>query len=368
MALAGIIIAVLSPIFGAIADFHGRRKIWLGTFTLFVIVSSSLLWYAYPHPSYVNFVLACVIVGTVALNLCMVFYNALLPYLAPSSFIGRISGWGWGLGYLGGVALLLITFYGFIHQPPSWLNPATFEQIRFSGPLVALWTLVFAIPLFVMVPEPASSQLNMSQAIRSGLKDLLATIKMLLQQKTILVFLIAQMIYIDALNTIFAFGGIYAAGTFHMDMSEVLLFGIAMSAFAGLGSILLAWVDDMIGSKPTILLSLFFLTTFGLGVVLITTKTGFWILACLLSLFVGSVQSSSRSLMTHLVPKEKATEMFGFYVLSGKITMFVGPWIVGTATLYFNSQRVGMGSVLSLFVIGAIILSLVRNPQEIKPE
>ena len=343
MALAGILVAIFSPIFGAIADYNGRRKYWLGVFTLLIVISSALLWYAYPEPTYINFTLACVVIGTIGLNIGMVFYNALLPNLAPSDYVGRISGWGWGLGYFGGLLVLVIAFYGFVNAKPTWLNSITFEQIRICGPLVAVWTVIFALPLFVWVPDYSSSHYNMPKAIRYGIKDLISTIKTMPHQRTILIFLIAQMIYIDGLNTIFAFGGIYAAGTFHMNLSEVLLFGIAMNAFAGLGSILLAWVDDWLGAKFTILLSLALLIILGLGIVLVTTKIGFWILAGSLSLFVGPVQSSSRSLMAQLIPKEKATEMFGFYILSGKISTFVGPWLLGFMTLQFNSQRVGIG-------------------------
>jgi len=363
LALAGVLIAILSPILGAIADYSGKRKYWLGAFTVLTIISSALLWYAFPNYTYVDFTLACVVLGTIGLNICMVFYNALLPNLVPSDHIGRISGWGWGLGYFGGLAILIIAFYGFVNTQASWLNSTTFEQVRICGPLVAIWTLLFALPLFAIVPEYPSSELSMMQSIRHGIKSVVLTLKSMMHQKTIFIFLVAQMIYIDGLNTLFAFGGIYAAGTFHMNISEVLLFGIVMNTFAGLGSFLLAWIDDLLGAKFTILLSLILLALLGLGIVLITNITGFWILACLLSLFVGPVQSSSRSLMAHLVPKEKATEMFGFYILSGKISTFIGPWLLGMITFQFNSQRVGMGSVLIFFVIGAITLWFVRVPK-----
>lgn len=365
-ALAGIIIAIFSPIFGAIADHGGHHKSWLGVFTVITIISAGLLWYAYPSMNYINFTLACVVLGTVGHNICMVFYNALLPNLSPPDYVGRISGWGWGLGYLGGLAALTIALYGFVEPKPAWLNAATFEQIRICGPLVAVWFAIFAFPLFIVTPEYSTNNLSMLPAIREGLKNLSHTLKTLPQQKTVLLFLIAQMIYIDGLNTIFAFGGIYAAGTFHLDMTQVILFGIAMNVFAGIGSIVFAWVDDYCGAKFMILLSLVLLTIFGLGVVLIKTVFEFWVFAGLLSLFVGPVQSSSRSLMAHLVTKEKATEMFGLYVFSGKVSTFIGPWVLGMMTLYFNSQRVGMASILIFFVIGASILWLVEEPKKIR--
>lgn len=328
------------------------------------VISAGLLWYSYPNPSYVDFTLACVVFGTIGHTICMVFYNALLPNLSPPNYMGRISGWGWGLGYIGGLVALTIALYGFVETKPSWLNTATFEQIRICGPLVAIWFGIFAIPLFLWIPEYSKSNLPMRQAIKQGTQDLLHTLKTLPQQKNILLFLIAQMIYIDGLNTIFAFGGIYASGTFHMDMTNVILFGIAMNVFAGAGSIIFAWVDDIIGPKLTILLSLVLLTLFGLGVVLIKSIIEFWIFAALLSLFVGPVQSSSRSLMAHLAPKEKSTEMFGLYVFSGKVSTFVGPWLLGFMTFQFNSQRVGIASILIFFLIGATILWFVQRPKK----
>jgi len=360
MAVAGIIIACLSPVTGAIADYHGRRKWWLGVITFLLIFSSVLLWYAQPKTSYAIFTLICVAFGTINLNLSMVFYNALLPDLVPRDFVGRISGLGWGLGYCGGLLALIIALVGFIFLKPSWLDIKQFEQIRLCGPLVGLWIFIFTLPLFLFVPDHSFSRLSLPKAVQFGFLDLVPTIRELIREKRILIFLIAQMIYMDGLNSLFLFAGIYAVGTFQLDVVEVLFFGIAMNACAGLGSFMLAWVDDLIGPKKTVLLSLAFLIFFGLAIVLITSKLWFFILGSLLSLFVGPVQSSSRSLMVQLIPKEKATKMFGFYSLSGKLTTFVGPWLVGLITYYANSQRVGMSTVLLFFIGGAIILLAVN--------
>lgn len=360
MAIAGILIAVFCPVLGAIADYSGRKKYWLAIFVLMLIISTTLLWFAYPTISSTYFTLACVITGTVALNLCMVFYNALLRQIAPPDYLGRISGYGWGLGYFGGLVILFIIFTFFVNSHPSWLNASALEQVRISGPLVAVWIMLFVTPLFIFVKDRSSSALPLHQAISSGLKDLLMTFRKFREQKNTFTFLIAQMIYIDGLNTLFAFAGIYAAGTFQMSLDQILLFGIVMNLFAGIGSLTLSWIDDRFGPKITILLSLIFLTGLGLGIVIINTTTGFWILAALMSLFIGPVQSSSRTLMTQLIPKEKATQMFGLYVLSGKITTFIGPFVLGSVTLLFNSQRMGMASILVFFVIGFFILQFVK--------
>lgn len=363
VALAGIITALFCPILGAVANTNGKLNHWLGAFTLLVIISSTLLWFAYPEVASVNLTLACVVLGTIGVNVCMVFYNSMIVTLAPEDYWGRVSGWGWGLGYFGGLAVLIIALFCFVNSPPLWLNASTFEQIRICGPLVGLWVLLFAIPLFFMVPEQAVSHFGLWYSFRTSFKNLSSTFKIMLRKKNIITFLIAQMIYIDGLNTLFAFGGIYAAGTFHMALKEILLLGIAMNIFAGIGSIALAWLDDCFGSKFTIYLSLALLSLSILGAVLVSSKMVFCGLCCLFSLFVGPVQSSSRSLMTHIIPKEHATQLFGFYVFSGKVSTFIGPWVFGLLTYEFNSQRAGLASLLVFFVIGAFILRFVRVPK-----
>lgn len=366
-ALAGVIIAILSPIFGAIADYSGRHKRWLLFFTTVCIVSTALLWYAEPNVNYVYYTLLCVVIGTIGLEIAHVFYNSFLSHIAPRDYIGRISGWAWGMGYLGGIVTLSIALFVFVKNPPSWLNANTAEQIRICGPWVALWFAFFSLPLFIVVPDIPSSRLSMTQAIKRGFKELTATIMSLPQQKNLSFYLLAHLIYIDGLNTLFAFGGIYAAGTFHMSLSDIILLGITMNVSAGIGAILLAWVDDYLGSKPTILISLVFLIAFGISMLFVKTSAMFWCLGLLLTLFVGPVQAASRSLMVRITPEQKSTEMFGLYAFSGRITAFVGPWLLGAVTLYFQSQRAGMATIMLFFMAGGILMLFVHEPTR-RPE
>ncbi len=363
IAIAGILIAIFSPIFGAIADHGTSRKPWLGLFTAVAIVSMALLWNAYPHPSYVYFTLACVVCGTLGIEIGMVFYNALLPNIAPKGFVGRVSGWAWGLGYAGGLSALIIALFCFVQSPPSWLSTATAAQVRITGPFAAVWLLVFSLPLFLLVPDRNPNGVSLVKAMKIGLKELGGTLKTLPNHKAILIFLIAHMIYIDGLNTVFAFGGIYAAGTFNMKLAQIIQLGIAMNVAAGIGAAVFAWIDDYLGAKPTILFSLGALLLTGIGLVLTHSVVWFWILGIILAIFVGPVQAASRSLMVRLVPKAKATQFFGLYAFSGKVTTFIGPWIFGLATLHFASQRAGISTVLIFFLIGAILLLAVREPQ-----
>lgn len=356
-AIAGIVIAFASPLFGAIADYGGHHKRWLVLFTSMCIVSSALLWFAYPNVDSVYFTLICLALGTIGLEVAMVFYNALLPQLAPKEYLGRISGWGWGSGYLGGIVALTIALIVFVKANLFSLSTETAAQIRISGPFVALWYLLFSLPLFFLMPTQSSRSLPMFQAIRAGCYELFRTFKMLPREKNILLFLIAHMIYADGLNTLFVFGGIYAAGTYGLSFEEVLLFGISMNVTAGVGAILLGWMDDRVGSKETILVSLVFLVLLGIPLLFLHHKAAFWAVALMLCVFVGPVQSASRSLMVRLIgDKPMSTEMFGLYALSGKITAFIGPWLLGWTTLMFNSQRAGMATVLTFFVIGGILL------------
>lgn len=361
ISLAGILIAMGSPLFGAIADRGGYHKLWLFFFTMLSVVSTALLWFAYPNPSYVQYTLACVVVGTVGLEIALVFNNAFLPHLVSKKYLGRASGWGWGSGYLGGICALSIALLVFIKGDQHWFNKDLAEQIRICGPFVAIWYFIFALPLFIFVPAFSSRKEPLLKAVRSGAKELFSTLKKLPQEKNISLYLIAHMIYTDGLNTLFAFGGIYAAGTYGLSFAEVLLFGITMNISSGIGAFALGWADDYLGSKKTILVSLTCLVILGVPILFLHDKYIFWAIALGICVFVGPVQSASRSLMVRLIEhRNMSTEMFGLYSLSGKITAFIGPWLLGWMTLAFHSQRVGMATIMVFFVIGALLLVPVR--------
>lgn len=359
-ALAGFIIAFAGPFFGALADQGGSHKRWLAFFTFCCIVSTAFLWFACPAPICTRSSLTLFVIATICLEIALIFYNAYLLILAPQDYIGRISGWGWGMGYLGGIIALVIILYISVLHPVSWLDSATFEQIRIVGPFSALWFAVFSLPFFLFLPAPPPKKQALSQGLQAGLQELAKTIRLLSREKNILLFLIGRMIYTDGLNTLFAFGGIYAAGTFQFSFSELLFLGISLNIMAGLGAISLAWLDDALGSKPTILLSLGLLIFFGILLLLTEERLWFWFAALAVSLFVGPVQAASRSLMAHLTPPNKSSAFFGIYALTGRITAFIGPWILGATTLHFHSQRAGMATILLFFLVGWLLLSRVR--------
>ncbi|MGF1623368.1 MAG: MFS transporter, partial [Alphaproteobacteria bacterium] len=237
------------------------------------------------------------------------------------------------------------------------------EHIRILGPLVAVWFAVFTIPLFLYTPDRPSTGVSLARATRLGIGALAETFRQARRYRDIMRYLIARILYIDGLNTLFALGGIYAAGAFSMSFEEVLLFGVLINVTAGLGAFAFAWVDDWIGPKRTILISVAALTLLCSVILVIESVTWFYVLAMLIGIFIGPTQSASRSLMAHMAPEEMRTEMFGLFALSGKITSFVGPAAVAILTAATDSQRIGMAAILVLFVAGFLVMLGVKEPE-----
>ena len=358
ISVAALVVAVIGPVLGAIADKGGRRKPWIAVFTLLCVLASALLWFTRPDPADVPWALVFVGLATIGFEMGMVFYNAMLPDLAPKRMIGRISGWGWGLGYGGGLVCLVVALFAFVQAetPLFGLDKEALEDVRITPVLAAAWFAVFSLPLFFATPDKAASGLDIPAAIRQGIAELIATLRRIREFADIARYLLARMIYTDGLNTLFAFGGIYAAGTFGMETVEVIQFGIAINLTAGLGAASFAWVDDWIGPKRTILISLAALIVLGAALLVIESKTLFWVFGLSLGLFVGPAQAASRSLMAHLAPAELRAEMFGLYAFSGKATAFLGPALFALGTDIFDSQRAGMATIVVFLAVGMILL------------
>jgi MFS transporter, UMF1 family len=364
LALSGLAVAILAPIFGALADQGGRRKPWIGMFTLVAVMSAAGLWWIEPDPAFAFAALVFVAVGNAAFEFGQVFYNAMLPDVAPPKRMGRISGWAWGVGYAGGLVSLAFALVLFAQPDPPWfgLDAASAEHIRIVGPFVAVWFALFAVPLFLFVPDAPPRRQSIGQSLRRGLRSLGRTLKDLPRHGQTGRYLLAHMFYTDGLNTLFAFGGLYAAGTFDMSFQEILVFGILLNVFAGLGAAGFAWVDDWIGPKRTILIALTGLFFAGAAILVVETRLSFTLLGCVIGIFIGPAQSASRSLMVRLAPPLHRAELFGLYALSGKATAFLGPALVGAVTLWADSQRAGMATILAFFLIGAVLMLPLREP------
>src|SRR5690606_8056013 len=356
--IAGVVIAILAPILGAIADQSGRRKPWLISFTLLCVVSSAMLWTVTPDQSQFWTAALWVGLGTLGAEFAFIFYNSMLPDLARPERTGRWSGWAWGLGYVGGIASLVVALYGFIEADGTFFNldRDAAEHVRATFVLVAVWYLVFALPAFFFIPDRPSTGLSLGAATRAGLVQLKESIAHVRQYRDIVRFLIARMLYTDGLATIFTFGGVYAAGTFNMSPTEVLQFAIALNVTAGLGALGFAWIDDALGGRNTILLSLLGLGSSAFAILVVDGATAFWIWGMILGIFVGPLQSASRSHLARVAPPHLQTQMFGLFAFSGKATAFAGPLLVGWVTSMTDSQRSGMSTLLLFLLIGFVLM------------
>jgi UMF1 family MFS transporter len=367
LGIAGVAVALVSPFLGALADRGGARKPWLAAFAAICVLATASLWFVQPRPDDVLLALVLVGVASIAFELTMVFYNAMLPDLVPDERIGRVSGWGWGLGYAGGLFCLLLCLYGFVQAdpPPFGLDKAAAEQVRAVAPVVALWFAVFALPLFLLAPDRSRAEAPLGAILREGGMTLLRTLRDVKRHANVARFLLASLLYLNGLTTLFAFGGIYAAGAFGMGMAEIIRFGIALNVTAGLGAAGFAWIDDWIGPRRTVIAALVGLILAGAAILLVRSVAAFWAASLILGIFLGPAQAAGRSLMARLAPEGMEAEMFGLYALAGKATNFLGPMALGWATLAAGSQRVGMATILLFLGAGLALLVSVREPARV---
>ena len=353
IALSGISIALLSPIFGLLADANKRlSKIIIIFSTLIVCAGSFLLWFSMPNNNFLFYTLAIIFLTNTFFEFSQVFYNSKLLDFKSKISLGKFSGIAWGSGYLGGILCLLLILF-FLVLPENnllGLNKDDYEHIRFCGIVVCFWYFFFSIPFLNNYDGKNISQKKVS--FTKLLKLFLNTFK----EKNKLKFLIARMFYTDGLITLFSFGGIYASGVFNFSFYEIIYFGIALNISAAIGSLILGYLEDIIGIKKTLTFSLIGLISIAFLILIIENKILFWILGVSLGFFIGSIQSSSRTALVTVSNQKNLNQMFGLYAVSGKITNFLGPVLVAFFTSYFESQRAGMASILFFLIIGLLIL------------
>ncbi len=357
MGLAGLLIAVSSPIFGAIADATGRRKPWLLAFTLLCAAGSAGLWWVRPELASLPLAVGLIVLANWGFETAGVFYNAMLPDIAEDHMLGRISGWAWGLGYVGGLAALALALVALVLPDVPWFGIPTegAAHIRITGPLVAIWLLVFSAPLFLWTPEGGSAA-PVGGQVRAALSSLGRSLAQVARMGPVGRFLLAHMLYADGLATLFAMGGVFVAGVYGFTLQEVMLFGILLNVTAGIGAAGFGWLDDWVGSRNTILMALAGLLVAGAGVLAVDSRTLVWLFGGALGLFVGPAQAASRTYLARLAPPDTRTELFGLYALSGKATAFLGPWSVAMVTAATDSQRLGMTMILVFFLAGGLLL------------
>lgn len=355
--IAALATGLIAPILGHLADLKGQIKKGLITATLAAALAIMGLWFVAPDPQFAVLALGLSGLAIFFSELGFMFYNALLPRLADASITGRISGYGWGLGYIGAILALILVLAIFILPEPSLfgLSKAAAEPVRAAMIFAGLWLVIFSLPLFFTSFEEGpkkQAQPFMLSLIQSG--------KLVLSIPNMMRFLIARMAYNDGLITLFAFGGIYAAKVFGFTQQDILIFAIGLNITAGIGAIIGGPLTDRWGAIYIIRTSLICLFLLGLVCLMTPSLTIFWVASLCLGFFIGPCQAAGRVWVSHLAPPENRASLFGFLALSGKLTSFVGPVLYGWIILVTGLERAGMVVVLGLFAIGFFLLPKQR--------
>ena len=396
--IAGIVIAILSPVLGSIADATGNRKRWIAFFAIVKVLALLSLWWAAPGSSVVAIGLL-VVLASIAAEFSIVFNDSQMPRLVSRNNVGTISNIAWGLGYLGGMIALFIvllllagnlatgkTLIGL--DPLFGLDPKAGEDARVTGPFSALWYLVFILPMFLFTPD-TSTGLPIGKAVRSGLSELGSTLGELRRRTGILRFLVARMVYQDGVNGLLILGGAFAVGMFGWETTEIGLYGIILNVVAIFGCGVASLIDRRLGSKIVVALALAMLLVATLGFV--STGPGFTLFGLvalpardsgglfgtaaekiyilyglLVGLAFGPVQASSRSWLARSVTPEEAGRYFGIYALSGRATTFMATGLNTVLIMLSGSPRLGMASMLLFFAIGLAILAVTPYPADRK--
>ncbi|MGO6680430.1 MFS transporter [Rhizobium leguminosarum] len=390
--ISSVIIALLSPVLGSIADQSGARKPWIGFFAVIKIASLFCLWFAAPG-SPVLYPVIFMILASISAEFSIVFNDSMMPRLVGKHEVGRLSNTAWGLGYLGGIIVLIAVVTLLAASPETGktilgldplfgLDPETGQDARITGPISAVWYLIFILPMFFFTPDVGKG-LPFGTAVRSGLRELKNTLGELRERRGILTFLIARMIYQDGVNGLLILGGIFAAGMFGWATIEIGLYGIILNVIAIFGCLIAGRIDKGVGSKVTVVISLTMLllatigiistgpgyTLFGLmplptadsgGLFGTAAEKAYILYGLLIGLAFGPVQASSRSYLARSVNIEEAGRYFGIYALSGRATSFMATLLFSLVTYMSGSPRLGMATLI-LFLAGGLIL-LIRTP------
>lgn len=384
--LAGLFVAILGPILGAYADSTGRRMPWIVAFSFVYVGATWAMWYMVPDGSALWFCLIAFSIGFIAAEFALIFTNAQLPSLGSQEAIGKISGTGASVGYWGGVLSLFIMLLFFFEAndeagttligltPPFGLDPAMREGTRFVGPFIAVWYVIFMIPYFLWVREP--KPVVRQGGIGAALSDLKTSIGGVLKRPSLAAFLGSSMLYRDALNALYGFGGVYARLVLDWSLTMIAVFGIIGAITAGVFTYVGGVFDGRYGPKPVIRVCVWILiavctiivgmsreTFFGLPIAEGSSLPDivFYVCGAAIGGAGGALYAASRSMMVRHTNPDRPTEAFGLFALSGKATAFLAPALIGVFTLWTQSPRLGISPVILLFLAGLVLLIWVNK-------
>lgn len=400
----GLATAVCAPFLGAIADVGGRRKPWIAVYTAVMVVAMLAMWYGVPHASGARLLLIAVaiIAANFAYEFSSVFLNAMLPTIAPHERIGPLSGLGLSLGNLAGIALLVFVMLAFAlpghvewpfvpAHPLFGVDQAAHDPERLAGPISGIWLLVFSLPLFLFTPDKPSNGVKLSRQMMLGVGAVWNTVKSLKHYRNIATYLIARVFFNDGMSAVLLFSGVYAAGTFHLGALAMVFYGLELSVFAVLGGFFGGWLDNHIGSKRAIFVSIGgTLVFFALGLTLAPDRL-FWfipydvaappidplpffntwpqvlylLIGDCVAVFITAGYANARTMMARLSPPEKMTEFFGLMSLSGTSTTFLANLAVTFMTGWTLSQRGGMLSILGFLALGLVLMIFVKEERAV---
>jgi len=363
---SGLIIALLAPVTGQRSDGTGRRKLWLGIYTAVVVAVSAAMFFVRPESQLLPLGIFLIAAGTVFFELASVNYNAMLAQVSTPKTVGRVSGFGWSMGYFGGILLLLVLYFGFIH-PAVGLFGVTDKDglsVRVSMLLAAGWLAAFAVPVLLKVPELPTV---VSESPRAGFFASYGILfrdvaRLWRESRETVLFLISSAIFRDGLTGVFMYGGVLAAVVFRFSKSDVIVFAIAANVVAGVSTVLVGRLDDRLGAKLVMVLALGGTIVAGLAVFFFHSGgvAIFWIFGLLMCVFVGPAQSASRSFLARVIPAGKEGEVFGLYATTGKAASFLAPILFTSFAAIFGATVWGILGIVIVLLVGLVLLIPVR--------
>jgi UMF1 family MFS transporter len=367
--LAGLVIAVLAPVLGQRSDASGRRKLWLGINTALVVVAMAAMFFVEAQPSFFVLGVALIAIGNVFSEIAAVNYNAMLVQVSTPKTVGKVSGLGWGFGYLGGIVSLLLVYVTLIagDNHVFGISEENGLNIRVVAVVCAVWTLLFSLPILFNVPEVDRElvrrpRVNFFTSYVVLVRDIARVYR---ESRATFWFLLASAVFRDGLAGVFTFGGTIAAVTFGFSFEQVLIFGIAANIVAGVSTIISGRFDDRFGPRTVILVSLGGLVITGLAVFFAhdAGTVAFWIGGLMLCLFVGPAQAASRSFLARVTPAGREGEIFGLYATTGRAASPISPLLWSGFIAAFGAQYWGILGIVLVLAVGFVLMWLVKLPK-----